>query len=114
MGVDGQLHFAAASRPGERPVPTVQEVGWAPWSVWTGAKNLPPGFDPRTVQLVATMLSWPLLSFQSAFKNLFSLFKLRQSEIAYLKFHLPWSVCVFVCLFQRRLLFATLSVPKLF
>ena len=22
------------------PVPTVQEAGWAPWSVWTGAENL--------------------------------------------------------------------------
>jgi len=51
MGVDGQLHVPAALRPVERPVPTVQEVGWAPCSVWTGAKKLPPGFDPRTVQL---------------------------------------------------------------
>jgi len=37
-------------------VPIVQEVGWAPGPVWTGAENLapPPGFDPRTVQSVAS------------------------------------------------------------
>jgi hypothetical protein len=44
-----QPHFA----PGKNPVPIVQEAGWAPGSVWTGAENLaPPGFDPRTVQPV--------------------------------------------------------------
>jgi len=34
----------------------VQEAVWAPGSVWTGAENLapPPGFDPRTVQPVAS------------------------------------------------------------
>jgi hypothetical protein len=33
----------------------VQEVGWAPGPVWTGAEDLaPPGFDPRTVQPVAS------------------------------------------------------------
>jgi len=26
--------------PGENPVPIVQEAGWAPWPVWTGAENL--------------------------------------------------------------------------
>ena len=41
--------------PGEDPVPIVQEGGWAPGPVWTGAENLaPPGFDPRTVQPVAS------------------------------------------------------------
>ena len=35
--------------PGKDPVPIVQEAGWAPGPVWTGAENLttPPGFDPR-------------------------------------------------------------------
>jgi hypothetical protein len=42
--------------PRERdPVPIVQEAEWAPGPVWTGAENPPlPGFDPRTVQLVAS------------------------------------------------------------
>jgi len=41
---------------GKDPVPIVQEAVWAPWSVWAGAENLahPPGFDPRTVQPVAS------------------------------------------------------------
>jgi hypothetical protein len=28
--------------PGNDPVPIVQEAGWAPGSVWTGAENLAP------------------------------------------------------------------------
>jgi hypothetical protein len=28
--------------PGKDPVPTVQEAGWAPGPVWTGAENLAP------------------------------------------------------------------------
>jgi hypothetical protein len=28
--------------PGKGPVPIVQEAGWAPGPVWTGAENLPP------------------------------------------------------------------------
>jgi hypothetical protein len=41
--------------PTKYPVPNVQEVGWAPGPVWTGAENLhPPGFDPQTVQSVAS------------------------------------------------------------
>jgi hypothetical protein len=28
--------------PGKDPVPIVQEVGWAPGPVWTGAENLDP------------------------------------------------------------------------
>jgi hypothetical protein len=41
--------------PGKDPVPIVQEAGWAPGPVWTGVENLaPPGFDPRTVQPVAS------------------------------------------------------------
>ena len=37
-------------------VHTVQEAGLATGTVWTGAQNLvpPPGFDPRTVQPVAS------------------------------------------------------------
>ena len=40
--------------PGKDPVPIVQEAGWAPGPVWTGAENLaPPAFDSRTVQPAA-------------------------------------------------------------
>jgi len=41
--------------PGKDPAPIVQEAEWALEPVWTGAENLaPPGFDPRTVQPVAS------------------------------------------------------------
>ena len=42
--------------PGKNPVPIVQEAGWTPEQVWKCAENLPhpPGFDPRTVQPVAS------------------------------------------------------------
>jgi hypothetical protein len=43
--------------PGKVPVHIVYEAGWAPGSVWTGAENFVshlPGFDPRTVQPVAS------------------------------------------------------------
>jgi len=36
MEVSGQLHVPAALAPGKQPpVPTDQEVGWAPEQVWT-------------------------------------------------------------------------------
>jgi len=50
----------STSRPGrfnpeKDPVPTVQVAGWIPWPVWTGTENLDPsGFDPRTIQTVAS------------------------------------------------------------
>ena len=55
MGAGGQLHALAASTTGKDPVPIVQEAGWAPGPVWIDAENLAqPGFDPRTVQPVAS------------------------------------------------------------
>ena len=39
-GVGGQHHAPAALPPGKDPVPIVQEAGWAPGPVWTGAENL--------------------------------------------------------------------------
>jgi len=46
VSVTPQPHFNS----GKDPVPIVQEAGWAPGPVWTGAENLvpPPGIDPRT------------------------------------------------------------------
>ena len=56
MGVGGQRHSPAALPPGKDPVLIVQEAGLAAGPVWTGQENLapPPGFDPRTVQPVAS------------------------------------------------------------
>jgi hypothetical protein len=41
-GVRGQRHAPAALYPVKDPVPIVQETGWAPGPVWTGAENLAP------------------------------------------------------------------------
>ena len=41
MGVGGQHHSPAAFTP-ERPIPIVQEAGWASEPVWIGAENLGP------------------------------------------------------------------------
>jgi hypothetical protein len=41
------------------PMSIIQEAGWSPGPVWTGAQNFapppPPGFDLRTVQHVASL-----------------------------------------------------------
>ena len=42
MGVGCQPHAPATSTPRKDPVPIVQEKGWAPGPVWTGAENLAP------------------------------------------------------------------------
>ena len=42
MGVGGQHHAPAALPSGENSVHIVQEAGWAPGPVWTGAENLAP------------------------------------------------------------------------
>jgi hypothetical protein len=59
MGMGGERPARAALPRETDPVPIVQEAGWAPGPVWTGAKNLapPPGFDPWTVQPVASRYS---------------------------------------------------------
>jgi len=40
--VRGQRHAPAALYPWKGPVPIVQEAGWAPGPVWTGAEHLTP------------------------------------------------------------------------
>jgi hypothetical protein len=42
MGIGDQRHVPAALTLGRDPVPIVQEAGWAPGPVWTGAENLAP------------------------------------------------------------------------
>ena len=41
-GVRGQRQAQPLFTPGKDPVPIVQEAGWAPGPVWTGAENLVP------------------------------------------------------------------------
>ena len=41
-GVRGHRHDPAALNPGKDPVYIVQDAGWAPGPVWTGAENLVP------------------------------------------------------------------------
>jgi len=61
--VRGQRHAPAALYPGKNPVPIVQEGGWAPGPVWTGAENLAatgirsPDFPARSQSLYR--LSYP-------------------------------------------------------
>ena len=50
MGVGGSAPSPGRFTPGKDPVPILQESGWVPGPVWTGAENL----DPRTVQPVAS------------------------------------------------------------
>jgi len=42
MGVASQRQAPAALLPGKKPVPILEESGWDPGPVWTGAKNLAP------------------------------------------------------------------------
>jgi hypothetical protein len=60
--VRGQRHASPAFYPRKDPVPIVQETAWAPGPIWTGAENLAPqpGFDPRTVQPVASRYTRPI------------------------------------------------------
>jgi hypothetical protein len=39
-GGEGQPHAVLLVTPGKDPVPIVQEAGWDPGPVWTGAENL--------------------------------------------------------------------------
>jgi len=59
MGIDSQ-RLAPVALPRERdPVPIVSEAVWPPGPVWTSGENLAPtGFDPRTVQPVASRYAY--------------------------------------------------------
>jgi hypothetical protein len=62
--LDGSWSTPSPGRfnPGKDPVNIVQEAGWAPGLVGKGAEKsrLTPGFDPRTVQPVASRYSTTL------------------------------------------------------
>jgi hypothetical protein len=56
--------------PWERdPVPIVQEAGWAPGPVWTGAENSPPPrFNPWTIQsIVSRYTDYTILAHEDVF-----------------------------------------------
>ena len=55
-GVGGQHHAPAALPPGKTRYPLYRKLGGPSGPVWTCAENLasPLGFDPRTVQPVAS------------------------------------------------------------
>ena len=91
--------------PWKDPVPIVQEAGWAPESVWTGAENLdpPPGFDPRTFQPVASRYAdWPTrLATKielSEFTDKKALWIVTKRKITYWKLHLN-----FALMFKRQI-----------
>jgi hypothetical protein len=53
--VGGKRHASPTLTQKRHPVSFVKESGWAPRRIWTDAKTLiPPGFDPQTVQAVAS------------------------------------------------------------
>ena len=56
MGVGGQRHAPAALSPGKRPGTHCIEGWMGPKAGLDGCgkSNTPPGFDPQTVQLVAS------------------------------------------------------------
>jgi hypothetical protein len=54
--------------PGKDKVHTVQEAGWAPWPVWTGAENLHPT-GIRSPDLPARSQSLYRLSYRAHIKD---------------------------------------------
>jgi len=55
MGVSDTRHAPAALPPGRDPLPTVLEAGWVPGPVLLGEEiSQLPGFDPGSVQPVAS------------------------------------------------------------
>jgi len=58
-------------------VPIVQEAGWAPGPVWTGAENLAftgirsPDFPARSAVAIPTELSWPTIIYKQATKYVY-------------------------------------------
>ena len=71
------------------PVHTIQEAGWAPGSVWKGAENLapPPGYDPRTVQSVASRYTdWAIPDHLSGKEKIFNASTMDQVHILSAKY----------------------------
>jgi hypothetical protein len=59
-GLSGQRHAPAALLRGKGATPSVQQTGWAPGPVWSGAENLTvAGIRSRTVQPVSNRYTGP-------------------------------------------------------
>jgi hypothetical protein len=66
---------------GKDPVPIVQEAGWAPGPVWTGAENLAPtGIRSRTVHPVASRYNAGICLFKIKSKRIPSIFNDESTE----------------------------------
>jgi hypothetical protein len=67
--VGGQVH-ATAPLPGKlNPVFVVQEAGWAPGPVWTGAEYLAPSAVNPVFMNSRWIFSWPLFHEKILFRN---------------------------------------------
>jgi hypothetical protein len=79
----GKWSAARAGRtllPGKDPVPIVQEAGWAPGPVWTGAQNLAP-IGIRSPDLAARSQSLYRLSYPALIYTCYECKFQRSSEI---------------------------------
>ena len=79
MVVGGQHHAPAALSPEKDPVPIVQEAGWAPGPVWTGAENLAPYIGIRSPDRPARSESLYRLSYPGPLSILHTAIKSKTS-----------------------------------
>jgi hypothetical protein len=72
MGVGCQRHALAALPPGITRYPLYRRLGGPQgWSGWVLKISPPPGFDPRTVQLVASLYTDYAIPAHSVFRGTF-------------------------------------------
>ena len=90
--------------PGKDLVPILQEAGWAPGPVWTGAENLAPtGIRPRTIQPVVSRYTgyatWPtkVHSADNILINKYQTFKDFQINLNYISSFSPYCTENVVC-----------------
>ena len=92
--------------PGKDPVPIVQEAGWAPGLVWTGAENLVPT-GIRSPDHTARSQSLYQLRYPAHSKGQSQYFNLLAS-----RFKWPQSPSAYDILFARHLNFSTCFTKK--
>ena len=97
-GVGGQHQAPATLPPGKDALPTVQETGWAPGSVWTGAKNIAPT-GIRSLVRPARSESLYRLSYPSHCKiNRYYIFWVCACSLSYLARNVHAPYCHLYCL----------------